>query len=97
MESIKEATKSRILVRMKLNSNENESAVCELSAASFWTDGAAILLQAELLRGVKSNAGDQWRILIVDDVTVKVISSACKLSDVTDENVSRALLHLHCR
>ena len=35
---------------------------------------------------------DEWRVLVVDDVTVKVFSAACKLSDVTEENVSRACL-----
>ena len=33
---------------------------------------------------------EEWRVLLVDDVTVKVFSAACKLSDVTEENVSRA-------
>ena len=46
-------------------------------------------VQTDLLRSVKCNAGD-WRVLVVDDVTVQVFSQACKLSDVTDENVSRA-------
>lgn len=34
--------------------------------------------------------GTEWRVLVVDDITVKVFSSACKLSDVTEESVSRA-------
>ena len=42
-----------------------------------------------MLRSVKV-VNDEWRVLVVDDVTVKVFSAACKLSDVTEENVSRA-------
>jgi hypothetical protein len=42
-----------------------------------------------MLHSVKV-VNDEWRILVVDDVTVKVFSAACKLSDVTEENVSRA-------
>jgi hypothetical protein len=47
------------------------------------------LAQEEMLHGLQTS-GDDWRVLVVDDVTVKVFSSACKLSDVTEENVSRA-------
>ena len=43
-----------------------------------------------MLHSVPSTEGE-WRVLIVDDVTVKVFSSSCKLSDVTEEEVSRAL------
>ena len=42
-----------------------------------------------MLRSVKV-VGDEWRVLVVDDLTVKVFSAACKLSDVTEESVSRA-------
>lgn len=42
----------------------------------------------EMLHSVPVSEGE-WRVLIVDDVTVKVFSSACKLSDVTEEDVSR--------
>ncbi len=44
---------------------------------------AAIL---EMVRSV--NAGtDRWKVLVVDTLTVKILSSACSLSDVTDEQV----------
>lgn len=34
------------------------------------------------------NAGtDRWKVLVVDSFTVKILSSACSLSDVTDEQV----------
>jgi len=42
-----------------------------------------------MLHSVKV-VGTEWRVLVVDDTTVKVFSSACKLSDVTEESVSRA-------
>lgn len=42
-----------------------------------------------MLRSVKV-VNDEWRVLVVDDVTVKVFSAAAKLSDVTEESVSRA-------
>jgi hypothetical protein len=45
--------------------------------------------QEEMLRSVPV-VNDEWRVLVVDAVTVKVFSAACKLSDVTDESVSRA-------
>lgn len=53
-------------------------------------------LQEELLHSVPCKEGD-WRILVVDDVTVKVFSSSCKISDVTEENVSRAYPGMHSR
>jgi syntaxin-binding protein 1 len=46
-------------------------------------------VQEEMLHSVRV-VNDEWRVLVVDDVTVKVFSAACKLSDVTEENVSRA-------
>jgi hypothetical protein len=48
--------------------------------------------QEEMLHGLQTSGtgGEDWKVLVVDDVTVKVFSSACKLSDVTEENVSRA-------
>ena len=42
-----------------------------------------------MLHSVKV-VNEEWRVLVVDEVTVKVFSAACKLSDVTEENVSRA-------
>lgn len=41
----------------------------------------------EVLRGAANPSGG-WRVLLVDDVTVKVFSAALKLSDVTDAEVS---------
>ena len=45
-----------------------------------------------MLHGLQTSGsgGEDWKVLVVDDVTVKVFSSACKLSDVTEESVSRA-------
>ena len=56
--------------------------------------GLAVGPQEEMLHGLQTSGtgGEDWKVLVVDDVTVKVFSSACKLSDVTEENVSRACL-----
>jgi len=45
-----------------------------------------------MLHGLQTtnSAGEDWRVLVVDDITVKVFSSVCKLSDVAEESVSRA-------
>ena len=54
--------------------------------------GLAVGPQEEMLHGLQTSGtgGEDWKVLVVDDVTVKVFSSACKLSDVTEESVSRA-------
>uniref|UniRef100_A0A3Q7EK93 Uncharacterized protein n=1 Tax=Solanum lycopersicum TaxID=4081 RepID=A0A3Q7EK93_SOLLC len=43
----------------------------------------------EMLR--TSDSGDSrssWKVLIMDKVTVKVMSSTCKMADITDQGVS---------
>ena len=40
-----------------------------------------------MLRSVRK--GDDWYVLIMDELTVKIMSAACKMSEIADENVSR--------
>lgn len=43
----------------------------------------------EMLRSSKSsNSKSSWKVLIMDKVTVKVMSHSCKMADITDEGVS---------
>ncbi|XP_019192558.1 PREDICTED: protein transport Sec1a-like [Ipomoea nil] len=43
----------------------------------------------EMLRSSKSDdPRSAWRVLIMDRVTVKVLSSSCKMADITDEGIS---------
>ena len=40
----------------------------------------------DMVRSVNPGT-DRWKVLVVDTLTVKILSSACSLSDVTDEQV----------
>ncbi|KAL2632868.1 hypothetical protein R1flu_004347 [Riccia fluitans] len=42
----------------------------------------------EMLRTVKGETVASWKVLIMDEVTVKVMSNACKMADITDEGIS---------
>ncbi|XP_024530401.1 SNARE-interacting protein KEULE [Selaginella moellendorffii] len=43
----------------------------------------------EMLRSAKSTkSASPWKVLIMDELTVKVMSSSCKMADITDEGVS---------
>ncbi|KAI5647363.1 hypothetical protein M9H77_33368 [Catharanthus roseus] len=43
----------------------------------------------EMLRSSKSNdSRSSWKVLIMDKVTVKVMSFSCKMADITDEGIS---------
>ncbi|XP_022874308.1 SNARE-interacting protein KEULE-like [Olea europaea var. sylvestris] len=43
----------------------------------------------EMLRSTKTgDSKSSWKVLIMDKVTLKIISNACKMSDITDEGVS---------
>ncbi|GMP61813.1 hypothetical protein CsSME_00024127 [Camellia sinensis var. sinensis] len=43
----------------------------------------------EMLRSSKSgDSKSTWKVLIMDKVTVKVMSCSCKMADITDEGVS---------
>jgi syntaxin-binding protein 1 len=46
------------------------------------------LLQ-EMLRAARKGKGSaEWKVLIMDEVTVKVMSCSCKMADITDEGIS---------
>lgn len=45
-------------------------------------------LLVEMLRGVKLQSKADWQVLIVDDYTTKVMSSTCRMAELTDEGVS---------
>ncbi|KAF5187505.1 Syntaxin-binding protein [Thalictrum thalictroides] len=42
----------------------------------------------EMLRSTKTGESKSWKVLIMDKITVKVISCSCKMADITDEGVS---------
>ncbi|XP_012851498.1 PREDICTED: SNARE-interacting protein KEULE-like [Erythranthe guttata] len=43
----------------------------------------------EMLRSAKTgDSKSSWKVLIMDKVTVKIMSYACKMADITDEGVS---------
>ncbi|KAL3694828.1 hypothetical protein R1sor_008479 [Riccia sorocarpa] len=42
----------------------------------------------EMLRTVKGDSVASWKVLIMDEVTVKVMSNACKMADITEEGIS---------
>lgn len=46
-----------------------------------------------MLSTVKAAGGAEWSVLIMDAVTTRVMSSACRISDVLDFGVSRACTH----
>ena len=64
-----------------------DSASCKCNASMPQTlkdiTKSAIL---EMVRSVNPGT-DRWKVLVVDQLTVKILSSACTLSDVTDEQV----------
>ncbi|KAJ9539475.1 hypothetical protein OSB04_032208 [Centaurea solstitialis] len=41
-----------------------------------------------MLKGSSSSKAG-WKVFIMDKVTVKVMSASCKMSDITDQQVSR--------
>ncbi|KAJ7563781.1 hypothetical protein O6H91_03G125500 [Diphasiastrum complanatum] len=46
------------------------------------------LLQ-EMLRSTRNGRGaSEWKVLIMDELTVKIMSFSCKMADITDEGVS---------
>ncbi|OWM64946.1 hypothetical protein CDL15_Pgr028664 [Punica granatum] len=42
----------------------------------------------DMLGAAKSGDSKTWKVLIMDKVTVKVMSSSCKMADITDQGVS---------
>ncbi|KAK7390113.1 hypothetical protein VNO78_25412 [Psophocarpus tetragonolobus] len=42
----------------------------------------------EMLRSAKSPDSKAWKVLIMDKVTVKVMSHSCKMADITDQEIS---------
>ncbi|XP_014523018.1 protein transport Sec1a-like [Vigna radiata var. radiata] len=42
----------------------------------------------EMLRSAKSPDSKSWKVLIMDKVTVKVMSHSCKMADITDQEIS---------
>ena len=47
-----------------------------------------ILVQDEMLGSVKDSGGAEWSVLVMDDVTTRVMSHSCRISDVLDFGVS---------
>ncbi|XBI98325.1 hypothetical protein VPH35_018576 [Triticum aestivum] len=42
----------------------------------------------EMLRSTRQNKGSPWKVLIMDKLTVKIMSSSCKMGDITEQGVS---------
>ncbi|KAK1377082.1 SNARE-interacting protein KEULE-like [Heracleum sosnowskyi] len=42
----------------------------------------------EMLRSCRTEDSKAWKVLIMDKVTVKVMSCSCKMADITDEGIS---------
>ena len=42
-----------------------------------------------MLGSVRDSGGGEWSILVMDDITTRVMSSSCRISDVLDYGVSR--------
>ncbi|CAI5500707.1 unnamed protein product [Closterium sp. Naga37s-1] len=42
----------------------------------------------EMLRGAKQAGGGEWKVLITDAFTLRVMSASCKMPDVTEEGIS---------
>ncbi|CAM6128065.1 unnamed protein product [Calypogeia fissa] len=45
-------------------------------------------LLLEMLRACRGNSVADWKVLIMDELTVKIMSNACKMADVTEEGIS---------
>eukprot|EP00271_Cylindrocystis_brebissonii_P009729 TRINITY_DN2487_c1_g3_i1.p1 TRINITY_DN2487_c1_g3~~TRINITY_DN2487_c1_g3_i1.p1 ORF type:complete len:651 (+),score=183.48 TRINITY_DN2487_c1_g3_i1:829-2781(+) len=46
-------------------------------------------LLVEMLRGCRGkDPASDWKVLIMDDYTIKVMSTTCKMADITDEGIS---------
>ena len=41
-----------------------------------------------MLGSVRESGGGEWSVLIMDDITTRVMSSSCRISDVLDYGVS---------
>ena len=46
--------------------------------------------QTDMLRKSRKGREDDWFVLVMDELTIRIMSSACKMSEIADENVSRA-------
>ncbi|BAS78507.1 Os02g0452500 [Oryza sativa Japonica Group] len=42
----------------------------------------------EMLRSTRKHSKSTWKVLIMDKLTVKIISCSCKMADITEEGVS---------
>ncbi|KAL7207282.1 hypothetical protein ACSBR1_029276 [Camellia fascicularis] len=56
-------------------------------ASDHMKSGARLLY--EMLRSMKTGGSKStWKVLIMDKVTVKIMSYSCKMADITEEGVS---------
>lgn len=42
-----------------------------------------------MLGSVRDSGGAEWSVLVMDDVTTRVMSHSCRISDVLDYGISR--------
>eukprot|EP00245_Coleochaete_scutata_P005277 TRINITY_DN18717_c0_g1_i1.p1 TRINITY_DN18717_c0_g1~~TRINITY_DN18717_c0_g1_i1.p1 ORF type:complete len:662 (+),score=131.15 TRINITY_DN18717_c0_g1_i1:190-2175(+) len=45
-------------------------------------------LLKDMLRSAKVPGTSEWKVLVIDEVTTKVMSTSCKMADITDEGIS---------
>uniref|UniRef100_K3YBP4 Uncharacterized protein n=1 Tax=Setaria italica TaxID=4555 RepID=K3YBP4_SETIT len=41
-----------------------------------------------MLRSTRKSSNSTWKVLIMDKLTVKIMSFSCKMADITEERVS---------
>ena len=51
-------------------------------------DQHTVLIQEEMLGSVRESGGGEWSVLVMDEITTRVMSSSCRISDVLDYGVS---------
>ena len=63
-------------------------SLCKLHSAGVCVPAMLSLVQDEMLGSVKDSGGAEWSVLVMDDVTTRVMSHSCRISDVLDFGVS---------
>ncbi|XP_010523082.1 PREDICTED: protein transport Sec1a [Tarenaya hassleriana] len=73
---------------MSLSDSESSSHGRDGGDYKFFRQISRDRLLYEMLGSTKTGASKAWKILIMDRVTVKVMSQSCKMADITDQGIS---------